>query len=124
MIKTEKEFNNAMREMIIRVTKGEYPYTSNPPSRDDLEVLSECISRGYLLSMDASSLRTMDGAPHPTLNKDVVPLKGLSFLNPDRTEKRSITALWISIVAVAISFFSNLPVIVHNVLAIIRHLAS
>ncbi len=124
MIKSEKEFKREMRKAIRRVTKGLSPYNSEHPTREELEVVTECISQGYLLSLnnDDSVLRTLDGNPHPTFISSVVPLKGLSFLKPDRTILRSKIALWFSFAALLISLLSNLSTIYQNLNAVVYYL--
>lgn len=115
MIKTEKEFTNEMRKMIRKVSSGENPFHT-PPTRDDIEVLAECINRGYLLSLDnRNNDRTLDGKPHLNLITDVVPLKGLSFLNPDRTRLRANIAIGLSAAALLVSILSNLTKIVGSI---------
>lgn len=114
MIKSERSFKRQMRIMIRRVSNGLGPYSSAEPTRDDLEVLTECISQGYLLSSEENVTRTLDGTPHPGHVDSFVPLKGLAFLKPDRTALRSKIALWISFIALLISLLSNLSTIHHN----------
>ena len=124
MIKSARNFESAMKSMVRHIANGE-PYLSSPPTRDELEVLTECVKKGYLLSLSdaegASVMRTMDGMPHPEVNTTVVPLKGLMFLKPDRTQRRSIAALVVSIcaavislVALAAEMLTNLDRIVGN----------
>ena len=125
MINSAHAFEAAMKKMVRNIANGER-YLSSPPTRDELEVLTECIKQGYLLSLsDANGgtvLRTMDGTPHPMANTEVIPLKGLVFLKPDRAQRRSIVALIVSICAAAISLMAllvgllaNLDQIVQNV---------
>lgn len=118
MIKSERAFTAAMRKMIICIIKGKSPL-HNPPTDDDYEVLAECINRGLLLSSDqlknGTVMRTMDGKAHPAVNANIVPLKGLAFLRPDRTKLRANIALALSIIAIFISVLSNFSAIVDNV---------
>ena len=124
MIKSEKEFKREMRKIIRRVANGLSPYSSDEPTREELEVVAECVSQGYLLSFtdNSSVMRALDGTPYPDLIDSVVPLKGLSFLKPDRTVLRSKIALWFSFAALLISLLSNLSTIYHNLITVIHYL--
>ena len=124
MIKSERTYYKEMRRMIRRVLKGEEPLPKDP-TREDLEILTECVSRGYLLNMDSRDevLRTADGRPHPIVDLSVVPVKGLAFLRPDRTQLKSTIAIWVSIAAMLISLFANLSAIIQNVNEILSVLA-
>jgi hypothetical protein len=125
MIKTAHDYEAAMKSMVRHIANGE-PYLSSPPTRDELEVLTECVKKGYLLSLSdeegTSVMRTMDGMPHPEVNTTVVPLKGLMFLKPDRTQRRSIAALVVSICAAAISLIALFAELVTNLDRIVENL--
>lgn len=103
---------------------GKYPLPENP-TRQDLEVLAECVTRGYLLQKGADQdfSRTMDGIPHLAVDMSVVPVKGLAFLHPDRTRLKSTVALWVSISALAVSLLSNLNAIAQSISWLISVLA-
>lgn len=83
----------------------------DPPTSEELEVLTECINQGYLLpagsDCDTKVMRSASGIPHPTYNKDVVPLRGLTFLRPDRTRLKANLALVFSAIAIIVSILSN-----------------
>ena len=104
MIKTAHDYEAAMKSMVRHIANGE-PYLSSPPTRDELEILTECVKKGYLLSLSdeegASVMRTMDGMPHPEVNTTVVPLKGLC-------------AAAISLIALFAELVTNLDRIVEN----------
>lgn len=125
MIKSERAFTKAMRKMISNIADGKSPY-HDPPTDDDCEVLAECISRGLLLSaapLDGGNvLRTMDGKAHPMVNTQVVPLKGLAFLHPDRTRLRANIALSLSTIAILVSVLVGLPQIISSVKLLINGL--
>ena len=94
-----------MQKMIQSVINRRSPLPTNP-SREDLEILTECIESGYLFSRNARDgkvLRTMDGMPHPIVDMDAVPFKGYMFLAPTPEERRSKLTISISIFAAAIS---------------------
>lgn len=122
MIKTEKAFLKEMRRMIRCVSEGKDPLHS-PPRQEDYEVLAECINRGYLLSAGnfkgGNVVRSLDGSPHPMYNPNVVPLKGLSFLKPDRTRLRANIALVISFAALFVSILANSQAIVETIRSIL-----
>lgn len=116
MIDSEHKFKRAMRRMIKRIINGQSPLPDNP-SREDYEVLTECIKAEYILSLQDEDLtiRTMDGCPHPVPNCEVIPLKGLAFLKPDKAELYARISIWLSIFALLISVLTNLTEIVQNV---------
>lgn len=123
MLKSEKEFEKAMRKVIRSVLNEKYPPDSLS-KREDLEVITECIEQGYLLSRYEKDgkkvLRTADGTPHPKVVTEIVPLKGLKFLSPDRTNLKSNIALILSALAFLVSLFANLDRIITNLSALIR----
>ena len=99
-IKTERAFNRAMRKMIRRVIDGHRPLPKNP-TRDDLEVLAECVKRGFFCAVvtDESGEvpRNMVGVPMVDyIQEQAVLLPGLVFLHPDDTKVRANIALVIS----------------------------
>lgn len=120
MIKSEKEFLKSMRKVIRCVLSGKYEPTAD---REQLEVVTECIEQGYLLSQyerdGKKVLRTMDGTPHPRVATDTVPLKGLKFLSPDRSNLKSNIALILSALALLVSLFANLDRIITNIASLI-----
>lgn len=100
MIKSERQFNRAMRKMIRRVIAGERPLPENP-TRDDLEVLAECVKRGYIFSATTNERGEMPrnqlGVPIVDyISEQTVLLPGLVFLHPDDTKVRANIALVIS----------------------------
>ena len=121
MISSERAYYRAMRRMIRCVMNGKNPLPCNP-TREDYEILAECINQGYLFQLGNKTdvLRTVDGMPHPTVDLSAVPVKGLAFLRPDRTRLKSTLALCISAIALAISFLANMPAIISSFLSIWR----
>lgn len=120
MISSEKEYESAMREMILKVQAGyEPPFDA---SAEEMELLSDCIRRGYLngcttdvgLNGQIQELRTMDGKMHPVLYNHVITPKGFAFLKPKNTDKKSTAALLISLIALLVSILSNLDKIFEN----------
>lgn len=100
MIKSERQFNRAMRKMIRRVIAGKRPLPENP-TRDDLEVLAECVKRGYIFSATTNERGEMPrnqlGVPIVDyISEQTFLLPGLVFLHPDDTKVRANIALVIS----------------------------
>lgn len=93
-LSSEKEYLDAMRCMMQRVQQGDTPPLS--ASTEELEVLAECIRRGYLTGTVTHTdkngvereLRTLDGKIHPILFNNVVTLAGLAFLESNAEEDR------------------------------------
>lgn len=104
-IKTDRDFINAMRTMVKRVRDGS-PALPENPTHQDLEILTECINQGYLLSRYEKNgqkvLRTMDGVPHPSNIEGVVPLKGFIFI-AFKIDWKFIIPTAISLAALAVS---------------------
>lgn len=114
--------------MIKRVLNGEEAISAKR-TREELEVAAECLERGYLYPASNQIMndfgkvkRMMDFSPVPMVDRNSVPVKGLAFLKPDRSELRSKAALWISLGAFLISLLSNIDVIARNVTAMISYL--
>lgn len=126
MVKNQKGYIREMRSMIRRVQtlpKGE---SLNPfeLSHEEAEILSDCIKNGYVIGTVTSfdkdtgreyELRTMDGKIHPELFNNVITPKGLAFLKPSKTDIKASIALIISILALLISFLSQLDRIIQNI---------
>ncbi len=107
-IKTDRDFISAMRTMVKRVRDGLPALPENPTSQD-LEILTECINQGYLLSSYEHNgekvFRTTDGLPHPKIIPGTVPLKGLAFISFKIDLKFFIPTL-ISLAALVVSIVS------------------
>ncbi len=112
MIKNQKDYEKAMRAMIRRVQNGDPPVDKHA-SIEDMEILADCIKAGYINgttthfsahSQKEEELRTLDGKMHPKVYNNVIPLKGLVFLNPQKDWKFIIPTV-ISLIALLKSFF-------------------
>lgn len=105
-IKTERDYIHQMRDMVQRVIDGKNPLPDNP-TRQDLEILTECINQGYLFSAYEKDgkkvLRTLDGNPHPHVDMGAVPLNGYAFVNK-KLDWISILSIIISLIALVKSF--------------------
>lgn len=127
MISSEKEYFAAMRNMIRKVRSGYVP--AHDADHEELEVLAECIRQGYLLGKTTyidehgreQELRTLDGKMHPEITNHVIPPKGLAFLSPNKTERKSNIALGVSICAVVISLFAFIVTLLSNLDKIIEN---
>ena len=87
MISSSQDYRNAMKEIIRKVQCGyEPPFNA---SDEELELLSDCIKKGYIrgrttyIDSDGheQELRTLDGKMHPEIINHVIPPKGLAFLS-------------------------------------------
>ena len=109
MIRSQREYKRAMRKMIMRVQRGE-EINSMEESLEDMEILADCISAGYIngeISHDGQIMRTLDGKIHPTIFNSHIPLKGVAFLHPQIDWKFIIPTI-ISIIALLCSLFGVL----------------
>ena len=129
MIRSEKEFNAAMRRMIRRVQAGEL--FIDPANPEDAEVLAECIKNGYLNGSitvkdprtgEEREYRTKDGKIHPRLYNTIVPKAGLAFLNSEKMNSRVNWALAVSIGAIIVSLLANMDKIYHNIQSLMAFL--
>ena len=129
MIRSEKEFNAAMRRMIRRVQAGEL--LIDPANPEDAEVLAECIKNGYLNGSitvkdprtgEEREYRTKDGKIHPRLYNTIVPKAGLAFLNSEKMNSRVNWALAVSIGAIIVSLLANMDKIYHNIQSLMAFL--
>jgi len=117
MISREKDYIKAMRAMIARVgeTESVQDIDTFQMSLEEAEILSDCINEGYLIGTATPDMRTLDGKMHSELINNVITPKGLAFLKPNKTERKSNVALITSIVAVSISFFAFLTTLIANI---------
>lgn len=102
-IKTERAFKRAMRRMICCVANGKRPLPEKP-THTDLEVLAECVKRGYMsvctVNEKGEIPRNMLGVPMVDyLSEPSVLLPGLTFLHPDRAEVRANIAIIVSTIS-------------------------
>lgn len=132
MIKNEKEYRNAMKKMIRYVQSAKDISEIDPSKMNDeeSEILYDCIVEGYIRGKTSESfgnsgqikeLRAISGKALPEVHSTLITHRGLAFLKPDKANKRSIIALWISIfaaiisaLALAVSILSNLDKIIEN----------
>ena len=112
MLKTKKDFEKAMRTMILRVQSGD-TISDKTASIEDMEVLAECIRNGYIngrltssTSHKSEEFRTLDGKIHPQIINNIIPLKGLIFLHPQKDGKFIIPTA-ISLIALIVSIFNH-----------------
>ena len=120
MLHTEKEYNSAMRQMILRVQQAASVDEINTwdMSIEEAEILLDCVASGYLIGKvpkNIAECRTLDGKAHPELFNTVITPKGLAFLKPPRTDLKATIALIVSAIAALISLLSNADQILHNI---------
>ena len=91
MIKTKRDYDNAIRAMIRRVqrAKDKDEFNTFKMSAEEAEILLDCITAGYLIGEIQEPYRTMDGKAHPELTNTFVTPKGLAMLEPSKTELKS-----------------------------------
>ena len=108
MIKTKRDYDNAIRAMIRRVqrAKDKDEFNTFKMSAEEAEILLDCITAGYLIGEIQEPYRTMDGKAHPELTNTFVTPKGLAMLEPSKTELKSNLAIVTSIAAVLIPAFA------------------
>lgn len=120
MVSSEKEYETEMKKMLLKVQNGyEPPFDAGV---EELELLSDCIRKGYLLGKTSyidengveQELRTMDGKMHPELSNHIITHAGLAFLSPKKEDKRPLIALVVSVAALLVSILSNLDKILNN----------
>lgn len=107
MIKSEREYIRAMRNMVKRIQNGEQINVMSN-SVEELEILADCIRCGYIngtVEDGERAFRTMDGKIHPRIFNNHIPLKGIVFLNP-RPDWKFLIPTAISLIALAGSFWS------------------
>lgn len=125
MIKTERGYRRAMKRMIKRVRSTDDIAELDSSKMDplDAEILYDCIAEGYIrgkltdtLGRDKHKieLRAMSGKALPEVYNNIITLKGLAFLKPDRTRLKANIALAISICAMLISLMANLDKVLLN----------
>ena len=111
MLKTKSDFDKAMRSIIVRVQNGE-KFEDGNYSVEEMEVLAECIKNGYIngevsgyskITQQVVEYRDSDGKMHPIIYNNIIPPKGLVFLNP-QTDWKFIVPTVISIIALIKSF--------------------
>ena len=132
MIKTKRDYDNAIRAMIRRVqrAKDKDEFNTFKMSAEEAEILLDCITAGYLIGEIQEPYRTMDGKAHPELTNTFVTPKGLAMLEPSKTERKgnlaivtSISAVLISAFALVVSLLANLDKMLEN-WAIVKNLFS
>lgn len=132
MIKTKRDYDNAIRAMIRRVqrAKDKDEFNTFKMSAEEAEILLDCITAGYLIGEIQEPYRTMDGKAHPELTNTFVTPKGLAMLEPSKTELKSnlaivtsISAVLISAFALVVSLLANLDKMLEN-WAIVKNLFS
>ena len=102
MITSEKEYDKAMRKMILRVQSGE-SLNFLEMNVEDREILRDCIDRGFVNGTNEHG-RTQDFAPCPIVYNSFIPFKGVAFLRPAPDWKFLIPTA-ISIIALIVSIF-------------------
>lgn len=113
MIKSEREYKKAMRDMIRRVQSAKNADEINDATltMEEAEILTDCILEGYvrgkveeeLSNGRVITLRTLDGKAHPEIYNTVIPLKGLAFLKPENTALKATIAICASVIASLVS---------------------
>lgn len=80
MFKSTKEFDSAIKEILIKLRDGESISSMETSLEEDdfFEALVECIDRRYLSGL--SYQRTMNGKPHFSQTNIRVTYSGLSFI--------------------------------------------
>ncbi len=119
MIKSEREYNRAVREMLRRVQLASSvdEFHSDKMSVQESEILADCIKREFLIGRVSDStgeFRTEDGKMHPELLNTLITPRGYAFLKPQKTDVKATVALIVSIVAVVVSIAANLQQIVES----------
>ena len=94
MLHTEKEYNSAMRQMILRVQQATSVDEINTwdMSIEEAEILLDCVASGYLIGKipkNITECRTLDGKAHPELFNTVVTPKGLAFFKTSTNRFKS-----------------------------------
>lgn len=121
-ITSQRQLNQAMRQMIRRVANGEKALPENPTNLDR-EIAAECISRGYLYQSPRKNGREVHrdlfGIVYSEIDNSIVPLEGLAFLRPDKSTARSWAALIISALALLVSILSNLSDILEGIRSLV-----
>lgn len=114
MPNTPQSYEDAMREVIRQVQRGELSGIVGGMFGDsgESEIVADCIRRGYingtLEDSNGKEFRTMDGMVHPRIYNSYIPLKGLYFLQPDETKrqaKRASVRSWIAVIISLFAFF-------------------
>lgn len=118
LLSTPAQYEEAMRDVIRRVQRGEISHAPNG-SIEEMEVIADCIRLGYIngrlnLNGETEPFRTLDGKIHPEILNNHIPLKGLCFLQPDKTAQKAGAAMWLSLIALVVSILSNLDKILIN----------
>lgn len=83
MFKSTKEFDFAIKEILVKIRDGE-SINSKATSLEENnfnEALAECVDRRYLSGL--SYQRTLDGKPHFSQTDIRVTYSGLSFIESD-----------------------------------------
>lgn len=79
MYKTAKEFESAMRSILIKVRDGE---KFSGLTDDDIEAFGECSNSGYVTGVQG--LRTADNKLHISQNNPSVTYSGLKFIEREQ----------------------------------------
>lgn len=103
MITTEWQYKEAMRQMIRRVQRGEV-VNAECRTREEAEVLTDCIKCEYIIGNTKEPFRTLDGKAHPEIESDVIPLKGIIFLE-NKPDWEFLVPTIISVIALLVSIF-------------------
>ena len=102
MLKTERELDRAMREMLGRARDGALPRGLSP---EEMLCLQECVKRQYISGVTIS---TFEGRPTADYRAPGITREGLLFLENKHPGLKANIAIAISVLALALSIYNLL----------------